>query len=174
MKMSSTEVYHYPYKSQMHRKEPRKYQIPNGSAFYDYVCKTFGVDLSLRTNTEGNTIQRAYNQFIESDAPEWKKIVATFASAGTLVFDEDRRKVGNALYRAEAELELPYSQLSGLALLLEALPSGLISVQGHSVLGCCLGYSLEDDSWIWFSQKELKERFLRAVVPTRWTFVDWL
>lgn len=169
--MSSTEVYYYQHKSQTAHKEPRKYQIPNANAFCDYVHKIFGVDLSISTNMEGNKVQRAYNQFIESNHPEWKKIVATFASAGTLIFDEDRQKVENVLYLAEDELELPYSQLSGLALLLEALPSGLVAVQGHSVLGCCLGYSCEDDSWVWFSQKELKERFLRAAIPTKWTYV---
>ena len=167
--MSSTEIYHYPHKSQTVHREPKKYQIPNANAFCDYIHKTFGVDLSIRTSTDNNKFQRAYNEFIESDAPEWKKIVATFASAGTLVFDEDRQKVGNALYRAEAELNLPYSQLSGLALLLEALPSGLVCVQGHSVLGCCLGYE-NNENWIWYSQKELKRRFLRAAVPKKWTY----
>lgn len=165
--MSSLDIYHYAHESETQHLKPVKHSVDNGSAFVLYVHQSFGVDLSRASISQN--VQQIYNELIQNcNEPEWRKIVATFASDGTYILDEDRRVVADSLRIAENQLGLSSTPLSGLASILQTLPSGL-SVCNYSVMGCCVCED-DEDKTVWLSKREIKGKFLRAAVPSKWTY----
>ncbi|MDO8459927.1 MAG: hypothetical protein Q7S74_02355 [Nanoarchaeota archaeon] len=170
--MSMTDVYYYPHRIRQHR-EPRKISIDNGSTFVEYIHHAFGAGGILGKGEPWERtlekIKKVYNDLQTSDSPDWKKIIATFAIQGALIIDEDRKKVQHALISVEDNLNLPFSQFSGLALLLEVLPKGLIAVNGNSANGCVLYEERGKGNLSWYSPQELlsNKDFPRAAYPPK-------
>src|SRR3989344_7323071 len=93
--MSHVSLHHY-----QNGNSPKIHEINNASAFVSGLVKLIGDNGAFLRNDDSEAYTRAYNAFQRSNAPDWKKIAAGFLSNYTLVLDEDRSEVADALKKA--------------------------------------------------------------------------
>lgn len=94
--MSKVLIYHYPSETA----EPIEHEAYNALAWQYCLAKLIDKSRNLLTTEPDTVFKPAYNQFQRSNAPKWKKVATGFLSLYTLVLDEDRKEIANALRRA--------------------------------------------------------------------------
>ncbi len=99
--MSQVELYHY----QKGKAEPTLHKIHNANAFYVGLVKLFTSDITILMKDQETVIKPAFNTFQASDVPDWQKIATGFLSTYTLVLDEYRGEVAEALYKTFEQID---------------------------------------------------------------------
>jgi hypothetical protein len=99
--MSQVLLYHY----QEGKAEPAVHEISNASAWVSGLCKLIDWSGNLLTSDYNSVYKPAYNEFQGSSVPKWQKIAAGFLADHTLVLDEDRPEIADALTRAFEEID---------------------------------------------------------------------
>ncbi|MBT4540704.1 hypothetical protein HOC35_04275 [Candidatus Woesearchaeota archaeon] len=125
--MSSVQLYHYPKDSD----EYELHEVGNASAWgVGLVCLFAGPTIF------GNpSFDIHYNRLQASSEPDWKKIAAGFLLDYTLVLDEHRSQVVDALYRAFDEIndDNINPTIQNVAYKLRELSEGLIVVSTSQI-----------------------------------------